>query len=109
MLRALLLAVLACVFVAGMASPAAAAGRNCSDFPNRAAAQAWLNAYPGDPDGLDGDRDGLACETLPCPCRRQRRPRRLRRTRHAAATDTAGRRPPPGREGRSRPRRASPR
>lgn len=68
MLRILSLAILACVFIAVVASPASAAGKNCSDFPNRAAAQEWLNAYPGDPDGLDGDHDGLACETLPCPC-----------------------------------------
>jgi endonuclease YncB( thermonuclease family) len=54
--------------LAAVPSAASAAGKNCSDFPNRAAAQDWLNAYAGDPDGLDGDHDGLACETLPCPC-----------------------------------------
>ena len=68
MLRALLLAVLTFALVAGTASPAAAADRDCGEFPNRAAAQAWLTAHPGDPDGLDGDHDGAACETLPCPC-----------------------------------------
>lgn len=68
MLRAMLLAVLACLFVLTLAAPAPAAGKNCADFPNRAAAQDWLNAYAGDPDGLDGDHDGLACEALPCPC-----------------------------------------
>ena len=47
-------------------APARAADRDCSDFPNQAAAQAALQ--PGDPDGLDGDGDGVACESLPCPC-----------------------------------------
>ncbi|MCH7793316.1 MAG: excalibur calcium-binding domain-containing protein [Planctomycetes bacterium] len=42
--------------------------KNCSDFPNQEAAQDHLNAHPGDPDGLDGDDDGIACESLPCPC-----------------------------------------
>jgi endonuclease YncB( thermonuclease family) len=68
-LRILLLAVLTCLLAAAVASPpASAADRDCADFPNRAAAQDWLNAYPADPDGLDGDHDGLACESLPCPC-----------------------------------------
>ena len=69
MLRALLLAGPACLLIiATVPSAASAAGKNCSDFPNRAAAHDWLNAHPGDPDGLDGDHDGQACETLPCPC-----------------------------------------
>lgn len=68
MLRCLLLAALTCLFVAAAPSPASADDRDCADFPNRAAAQDWLSAYPDDPDGLDGDRDGVACETLPCPC-----------------------------------------
>ncbi len=54
-----------------LASPAAAthgADVNCSDFANKAAAQRHLEAHPGDPDGLDGDDDGSACESLPCPC-----------------------------------------
>ncbi len=68
MLRALLLAGLACLLITALPSSASAAGKNCSDFPNRAAAQAWLDADPGDPDGLDGDHDGAACESLPCPC-----------------------------------------
>lgn len=36
---------------------------NCSDFSSRAAAQAHLNAC-GDEDRLDGNNDGLACESL---------------------------------------------
>lgn len=68
MRRALVLAGLACALIAVLPSPASAADRDCADFPNQGAAQAWLQAYPGDPDRLDGDSDGVACETLPCPC-----------------------------------------
>jgi micrococcal nuclease len=64
----MVLAGVACVLVCVLPSAASAAGKNCSDFANQAAAQAWLNAYPGDPDGLDGDGDGVGCESLPCPC-----------------------------------------
>lgn len=35
----------------------------CSDFANQAAAQTALNADPRDPNGLDVDLDGIACET----------------------------------------------
>lgn len=68
MLRALLPAAVACILIAVLPSAASAAGKNCSDFADQAAAQAWLNASAGDPDGLDGDADGRACEALPCPC-----------------------------------------
>ena len=68
MRRALLLAALACGLIAVLPTPASAADRDCADFSNQAAAQAWLQAHAGDPDGLDGDSDGVACETLPCPC-----------------------------------------
>jgi endonuclease YncB( thermonuclease family) len=63
-----LLAALVCGLIAALSTPASAADRDCADFPNQAAAQAWLQAYAGDPDGLDGNSDGVACETLPCPC-----------------------------------------
>ena len=52
-------------------SPGAAThGRDldCPDFAGQAAAQSHLSAHPGDPDGLDADGDGRACESLPCPC-----------------------------------------
>ena len=68
MRRAILLAGLACALITVLASPASAADRDCADFPNQAAAQAWLQAYAGDPDRLDGNSDGVACEALPCPC-----------------------------------------
>jgi hypothetical protein len=42
---------------------------NCSDFSTHAAAQAWFDQHGGSPGndvaGLDGDHDGLACESLP--------------------------------------------
>ena len=44
---------------------------NCSDFANQAAAQSYFIQHGGpssDPAGLDGDHDGVACESLPCPC-----------------------------------------
>ncbi|MBB3674336.1 excalibur calcium-binding domain-containing protein [Modestobacter versicolor] len=49
----------------GFTSTANAADLNCSDFATQADAQAAFNATPGDPNGLDRDGDGIACETLP--------------------------------------------
>ncbi len=47
----------------------AATDMDCTDFDTQAAAQAFFDdAGPGDPHLLDGDADGLACESLPCPC-----------------------------------------
>lgn len=37
----------------------------CGDFLSQAQAQAVLDALPGDPHRLDGDRNGQACESLP--------------------------------------------
>jgi hypothetical protein len=45
-------------------SPPAPAEMDCSDFPTQAAAQAALDMDPSDPQGLDEDGDGTACETL---------------------------------------------
>lgn len=57
---------LAAAFVLGIAAaPAASAqanDQNCSDFPSQAAAQAHLEQDPSDPDNLDADDDGIACE-----------------------------------------------
>ncbi|HET7417325.1 MAG TPA: excalibur calcium-binding domain-containing protein [Solirubrobacterales bacterium] len=39
---------------------------DCADFATQAEAQE--NLLPGDPYGLDGDSDGIACEDNPCPC-----------------------------------------
>jgi len=42
----------------------AKADRDCADFADQDAAQAALRARPNDPDHLDADRDGIACEKL---------------------------------------------
>jgi hypothetical protein len=36
--------------------------RDCADFRSQSAAQAALEARPGDPENLDADDDGIACE-----------------------------------------------
>src|SRR4051794_13697717 len=62
---------LAVVSFAGHAAPRAAADVNCSAFATQAAAQSYYIAHGGpaqDPDHLDGDRNGIACQSLPCPC-----------------------------------------
>lgn len=41
---------------------------NCSYFSSQERAQYYLELYPDDPSGLDGDNDGAACEANPCPC-----------------------------------------
>jgi len=41
---------------------AQAADRDCPDFQDQASAQAAYDAVPGDPERLDGDGDGEACE-----------------------------------------------
>ena len=41
---------------------ALAADVDCADFPTQAQAQAVLVADPSDPNGLDGNRNGTACE-----------------------------------------------
>ncbi len=38
---------------------------NCSDFETQEEAQAILDEDPSDPHGLDGDGNGVACESLP--------------------------------------------
>lgn len=51
--------------------PASYVGRgdayNCADFESQARAQAVLRADPSDPNQLDTDRDGIACEARPAP------------------------------------------
>lgn len=39
--------------------------RDCTDFATQNEAQAYFAQHPGDPDRLDDDGDGLACEGLP--------------------------------------------
>jgi hypothetical protein len=38
---------------------------DCSDFPTQKVAKSYFDRYPGDPSGLDGDGDGIACEENP--------------------------------------------
>lgn len=38
---------------------------DCGNFATQAEAQGVLNAFSGDPHRLDGDQDGIACESLP--------------------------------------------
>jgi endonuclease YncB( thermonuclease family) len=52
-------------------APAPARDTDCGHFATQAAAQDYFIAPGGpaqDPDRLDGDHDGIACESLPCPC-----------------------------------------
>lgn len=57
---------LATAVLAQAPSQAAARDYDCADFANQAEAQEQL--LPGDPNRLDADSDGIACEDLPCPC-----------------------------------------
>ena len=50
--------------VAGCGAATPVADRDCGDFADQAAAQQSLDANPGDPDGLDADGNGEACESL---------------------------------------------
>ena len=62
-LAAMLVALAAFLFGAPGAS--AQADQNCDDFATQEEAQAVLDADPSDPNGLDADDDGIACEDLP--------------------------------------------
>lgn len=58
-------------------TPAAYAhDENCSDFPNQQKAQKFFRKHHPrqDPDGLDADHDGIACEDNPCPCNHHKPP-----------------------------------
>ena len=48
---------------------------NCPDFRSQAEAQAVLRADPSDPNRLDRDNDGIACESIPAPYERAPVPR----------------------------------
>lgn len=70
-MRPRFIAALAAAFTAlgvALTLPAAAAAvdYDCDDFATQAEAQEYL--LPGDPYRLDGDDDGVACESNPCPC-----------------------------------------
>jgi Excalibur calcium-binding domain len=66
-MRRIMLLLAAAIVVVLTAAPAAFAQANdqdCKDFPSQASAQAHLEADPSDPDNLDADDDGLACENF---------------------------------------------
>jgi hypothetical protein len=73
-------AALSVVFIAALPSGASARDKDCADFSSQRAAQLFYIRHGGpryDPDRLDGDNDGIACEDNPCPCYyRKRLPRR---------------------------------
>jgi len=53
----------AAAFLLASAGSASGVDYDCSDFATQEEAQEYL--LPGDPYGLDGDNDGVACEDLP--------------------------------------------
>ncbi|MGH3930705.1 MAG: excalibur calcium-binding domain-containing protein, partial [Pseudonocardiaceae bacterium] len=57
--------VAAALFVGISGTALAAQDLNCGDFATQEQAQAVLDSDPSDPNGLDGDNDGIACESLP--------------------------------------------
>ena len=64
--------ILAALGLLAVAAPTASAASstdrlNCSDFVSQAAAQANLRANPSDPNRLDADNDGIACENNRAP------------------------------------------
>jgi len=64
-------ALLAVALLASLPSGATAGDKDCKDFRTQRAAQLFFLRHGGpryDPDRLDGDHDGVACEDNPCPC-----------------------------------------
>jgi hypothetical protein len=65
------LAIIVLLTVPLLARPEKVSALGCVDFLTQQAAQSHLRLYPWDPDKLDLDADGVACnsgETRPCPC-----------------------------------------
>ena len=61
----------AVIAIASLPGQAMAGDKDCSDFATQRAAQIFFLKHGGprhDPDRLDGDNDGIACEDNPCPC-----------------------------------------
>src|SRR5918992_1278476 len=69
---------LVCGLMLVTAAPAAAQDRDCDDFDNQREAQIFFLRHGGpesDPHRLDdayGQGNGIACESLPCPCYKKR-------------------------------------
>ncbi|HET7485973.1 MAG TPA: excalibur calcium-binding domain-containing protein [Solirubrobacterales bacterium] len=60
---------------AALPSSAIASDKDCADFASQRAAQIFFLKHGGprhDPDRLDADNDGVACEDNPCPCYRKK-------------------------------------
>lgn len=64
MRAALTVGALALLLVATADTAVARTDRDCDDFADQSDAQAFLDRYPDDPNNLDRDRDGVACEQL---------------------------------------------
>ncbi|MGH3980556.1 MAG: excalibur calcium-binding domain-containing protein [Pseudonocardiaceae bacterium] len=58
-------AVAAALFIGMSGTALAAQDLDCGDFATQQEAQAVLDSDLSDPNGLDGDGDGIACESLP--------------------------------------------
>ena len=56
------LATVAAFPLAGVASAQQPTDRDCRDFASQAAAQSALRSHSGDPQRLDSDHNGIACE-----------------------------------------------
>ena len=56
------LATVAAFPLAGVASAQQPTDRDCRDFASQAAAQSALRSHSGDPERLDSDHNGIACE-----------------------------------------------
>jgi endonuclease YncB( thermonuclease family) len=65
------LALIAGLLIVFAPSPAQAADKDCGDFATQKAAQIFFLNHGGpssDPHGLDGEGDGVVCESNPCTC-----------------------------------------
>jgi endonuclease YncB( thermonuclease family) len=70
-LTALLLATTGAILLTTAGPASAHTDKDCADFATQAAAQAYFISLGGpasDPDRLDADGDGIACDSNPCPC-----------------------------------------
>jgi hypothetical protein len=73
-------AAFALLLFATLPSSAIASDKDCKDFRTQRAAQIFFLKHGGprqDPDRLDADNDGVACEDNPCPCYRKKHLPRL--------------------------------
>jgi hypothetical protein len=77
--------------LAAMPAAASASDKDCADFATQRAAQIFFLKHGGprrDPDRLDGDNDGVACEDNPCPCYRKKHLPRVARREFALWPDS---------------------